>query len=103
MRGISTVYVINIIAQAIFTLLCEIGLAVLIGWLATTYWGAESWIYVPLIVVGVLIGFFSMINFILTAMKSLENLEKQQKADRKAKAKTDRENIIKNTHVGEDK
>lgn len=100
MRGISTVYVINIIVQAIFTLLCEIGLAVLIGWLATTYWGAQGWIYVPLIVAGVLIGFISMVKFILTAMKSLESLEKQHNADQRA-AKRRQNNEY--THTWEDK
>jgi TRAP-type C4-dicarboxylate transport system permease small subunit len=70
-------YVINIVAQAIFTLLWNIGLALLIGWFSVSKLGAPEWIYAPLLVVGVLWGFYSMIKFILTATAGYERLERQ--------------------------
>ena len=73
----SFVYVINIVFQSIFTLLFQIGAAVLIGWLLTEKAGAPDWVYVPLILLGVGIGLYSMIKFILTAMRGLEATEKQ--------------------------
>ena len=77
------VYVINIVAQSIFTLLWQIALCVLAGWFFTKKCGAPDWVYVPLILLGVGVGLFSMIKFILTAMKNLEIIEKQNENDDK--------------------
>ena len=74
------VYVINIVSQAIFTLLWNIGLALLIGWIAVSKLGAPEWTYVPLIIVGVLTGLFAMVKFILAAMRSLDRLEEEKRA-----------------------
>ena len=78
-------YVINIVAQAIFTLLWNIGLTLLIGWLSVSKLGAPEWIYVPLILIGVFTGLFSMVRFILAAMKSLDRLEEEGRAKLKSK------------------
>ena len=78
-EGYSTVYVINIVFQSIFTLLWQIGLAILVGWLSIDMLGAPDWIYVPLIIAGVITGFVSMIRFILAAMNSLDRIEKERK------------------------
>ena len=78
-------YVINIVFQAIFTLLWNIGLALLIGWGAVSWFSAPEWIYVPLILLGVLFGLVSMVKFILTAMKSLDRIER----DGRRKIKSD--------------
>ena len=78
-------YVINIVAQAIFTLLWNIGLALLISWFTVSKLGAPEWIYVPLILIGVFTGLFSMVRFILAAMKSLDRLEEEGRAKLKSK------------------
>ena len=74
----SAFYVINIVFQSIFTLVWQIGLSVLIGWLAVEKLGAPDWTYVPLILIGVGTGLVSMVRFILAAMKSLEHIEQQK-------------------------
>ena len=78
-------YVINIVAQAIFTLLWNIGLALLVSWLAVSKLGAPEWTYVPLILVGVFTGLFSMVRFILAAMNALDRMEKEGRAKLKSK------------------
>ena len=79
----NALYAINIVAQAIFTLAFPIALGVLGSWLLVTYAGWQGWIYAPLVLVGVLIGFYSMIRFVLTAMAGIERLEKQQDSELK--------------------
>ena len=75
------VYVLNIVFQSIFNLLFQVGLGVLAGWLLTTYANSPDWVYVPSILLGVGTGILSMMKFILSAMKSLEAIEKQDAAD----------------------
>ena len=83
----STFYVINIVFQSIFTLLWQIGTAVLVGWIFVEHIGAPDWIYVPLILVGVGSGLVSMVRFILAAMRSLERLEEQRRKKKKSEEK----------------
>ena len=73
-------YVLNIVFQAFFTLLTPAGLGFLCSYLLVKFAGAPSWIYAPLITVGVLLGFVSMVRFILTAMAGYERLEKERRA-----------------------
>ena len=70
----NALYVINIIAQAFFTLVFPAGVLGGLSWLAVKYLSAPGWIYVPAIVVGVLLGFYSMVRFVLAAMSGLERL-----------------------------
>ena len=73
-------YVINIVSQAIFTLLWNIGIALFIGWVAVSKLGAPGWTYVPLILIGVFTGLYAMVKFILAAMRSLDRLEEEKRA-----------------------
>lgn len=82
-RFIGIMYVMNIVFQAIFTLITPAALCWLIGWLLVSYASLDKWIYAPLITVGILAGFVSMIKFVLSAMSAYERLEKQQNADKK--------------------
>jgi F0F1-type ATP synthase assembly protein I len=75
--------VINIVFQSIFTLLWQIGAAIFVGWIFVRFANAPPWIYVPLIIVGVVSGFVSMVRFILAAMRSLDRIEEQRKAKNK--------------------
>ena len=86
-NGYSTFYVFNIIFQSIFTLLWQIGTAVLVGWIFVRFVNAPEWVYVPLILLGVATGLVSMVRFILTAMKSLERLEEQRRIKKKTEEK----------------
>ena len=74
---VSVMYVTNIIFQAFITLLIPAGLGWLCSWLLVTYASCPTWVYAPLIVLGVLVGFYSMIKFVLTAMSGYERLEKE--------------------------
>ena len=86
-KAISALHVVNIVSQSIFTLLWQIALGVGIGYVAVTYWSAPQWIYIPLILAGVLTGIISMVKFLLAAMNGLDRLEEQHRADAKRRAK----------------
>ena len=77
----SFVFVLNIVFQSIFTLLFQVGLGVLVGWLLTSFANAPEWVYVPSILLGVGTGLLSMVKFIMSAMRSLEAIEKQDEPD----------------------
>lgn len=79
----SAIYVINIVFQSIFTLFMYIGSSLLLAWLLVDKLGLPSWIYAVTTTVGILIGFFSMIKFILTAMNALDHIEKSNKTKRR--------------------
>ncbi len=91
-KAVSAFYVINIAFQAIFTLAWQIALGFGIGYLAVRFLSAPSWIYVPLILVGAVTGFVTMIRFLIAAMKSLERLEAQHEQDRKRTRVGERQN-----------
>ncbi len=83
----SALYAINIVFQAIFTLLWQIGLALFVGYALVEWASLSEWVYVPLILLGVISGFVSMIKFILTAMKSLDRIEEERRAKIKQREK----------------
>ena len=74
----NALYVLNIVAQAFFDLVFPVALMWLISYLLTSYAEVESWIFAPMLIVGVLVGLISMVKFILTAMTALERLEREQ-------------------------
>ena len=78
-RLVSSLYTINIVSQAIVTMLIPIGLGALISYLLTTYAGVKPWIWAVLIPLGAFSGIFSMIKFVLNAMSALNALEKQHR------------------------
>ena len=78
-------YTVNVVFQAIFTLLWQIALSVFLGFVLVKYVSFPEWVYIPLILLGVGFGFFSMIKFILAATRSLERIEEEQKQKRKEK------------------
>lgn len=85
-KFVSAMYVLNILFQSLFNLATPIFLMLGLSWLAVSKWGAPEWLYAILGVVGALVGFVSMIKFILGAMSSLEHLEKEHKeSDRQNK------------------
>ncbi len=83
-RFVGAMYVINIIAQAMFTLLIPAALMLAVAWLFVEKCGAPGWLYAVLVTLGIISGFISMIRFVIRASESLERLEKQRK-DTKSK------------------
>ena len=73
---VSATYIMNIVLQAAVTLVIPAAFFFFIAWLFVTNLSAPTWLYVIAIVLGVLSGFVSMIKFVLSAMKSLEALER---------------------------
>ena len=74
----NAMYALNIILQAFWSLLFPIGAGVLAGWLLTEKCDVGNYVFVILILLGVLIGLVSMIRFLLSALAGLERLEKEQ-------------------------
>jgi F0F1-type ATP synthase assembly protein I len=56
-----------------------------LGFVLVKYARLPEWVYIPLILLGVCFGFFSMIKFILAATRSLERIEEEEKEKRKEK------------------
>ena len=77
-RFVSAMYVMNIIAQAIFTLLIPAALMLAVAWLFVEKCGAPTWLYAVLIAVGIISGFVSMIRFVIRASEALERMENQR-------------------------
>ena len=77
-RFFNVAYTMNMLFQGIFSLLTPIGFALLISWLLVERAGAPSWLYAPLVILGVFSGFYSMVRFIIAAGNSLERLEREQ-------------------------
>ena len=76
-------YVLNIISQAIFTLLTPTGVFFALSWFLVRKLSFPTWTYAVLITLGVLIGFYTMIKFVISAAESLERLERQSNKKRR--------------------
>ena len=76
---------LNLLGQAIYTLALPIGLGALASFLLTEYAGAPGWIWAILLTLGTLMGLYSMVKYILSAMTGIERQKKQREADLAAK------------------
>ena len=83
----SFLYAINIVSQAIFSLLVPVGLMILAAWLMVDRVGAPKFVYAIAIALGFLIGLYSMVRFVITATANLERLENQEKKDKNSDEK----------------
>ena len=75
----SALYMMNIVFQALFDLVLPASLLFALSWLLVKRVGAPEWIYAISIPLGMLIGLYSMIRFIIAATSALNRLEKQNK------------------------
>lgn len=66
------VYAMNYLMQAAFCLLFPAGVCIGFGWLAVHRWGVGVWAMIVAIIAGVLIGFFSMISFLLKSAHAID-------------------------------
>ncbi len=71
-------YALNVLVSAIFTLLTPVGILFAVAWLLNTKAGVGSYIYAVLLTIGVLVGLFSMIRFLIKASETLERIEKER-------------------------
>jgi hypothetical protein len=79
---VSALYVLNIIFQAIFTLLTPPLLLFLINYLCVSRLSFPKWTYAISLTLGFILGIISMIKFALSASEALERLEKQRKNEK---------------------
>ena len=86
-RLFGVLYAMNIIMQSLFDLAAPAALLFFIAWLLVRNVGAPEWIYAIAIPVGVIIGLYSMVRFILSATSALTRLEEQNKRDKDQKNK----------------
>lgn len=82
-RFVGAMYVINIIAQAIVTLLIPAAILFAIAWLFVEKCGAPEWLYAVMITLGIMSGFVSMIRFVIRASEGLERMENQRNSKTK--------------------
>ena len=82
-KFVSAVYIINVVIQGFFSLACPMGLGFLAAWLLVTRAGCPTFLYPVLIVLGTLIGLYSMVKFITDTMAAVERLEKQREEKEK--------------------
>jgi hypothetical protein len=79
---LSALYVLNIIFQAIFTLLTPPLLLFLVNYLCVSSLSFPKWTYAISLTLGFILGIISMIKFALSASEALERLEKQRKNEK---------------------
>ena len=89
-HGFSAIYVLNIIFQAIFTMVWHIGILLLICFLTVRFLSAPEWLYAPAILIGVGSGFYSMVRFIITACRSLDRIEEERIQRSNSRGKSNR-------------
>lgn len=81
-KAFGFMYSLNIIAQAIFSLVTPTALLFGVGWLLVSRAGAPTWIYAILLPLGILTGLVSMVKGVISATSALERLEKQDENEK---------------------
>lgn len=74
---LTPIYTVNIVIQAIVSLASPIAVMFFGAYLLDRYTEVGGWIYVVGILLGVGMGLYSMVVFILRASRALEAIEKQ--------------------------
>lgn len=76
---VGALYVLNIIFQALFTLLTPPAFLFFINYLCVSNFSFPKWTYAISLSIGFILGIISMIKFAISASEALERLEKQRK------------------------
>lgn len=84
-KFIAAFKLLNVLFQAIYSLVLPIGIGALISFLLTKYASWPKWIWAVLMLLGTFSGLYSMIKFILSATANIDRMEKQSLADSEAK------------------
>ena len=82
-------FLMNVIFQSFFNLLLPVALAFGLGYLLVGKLSVPEWIYVPLMIVGVFAGLFSMVKFLIYTLKTFEKTEEEQNSTRDWRYKSD--------------
>lgn len=80
---VGALYVLNIISQAIFTLLTPPAILFFINYLCVRNLSFPTWSYAISLTLGFILGIISMIRFAIAASEGLERLEKQNRKNEK--------------------
>ena len=80
----NALHLMNIVFQSFYSLALPIGIGALASHLLTKHASVGGWIWAVLLTVGVFIGLYSMVKYLLSATANLQRLEKQREADRAA-------------------
>lgn len=92
-KWVHGLYILNLGIQGLFCLVSPIALLTALAWYLVERRGmAGSWLYAALIFAGVLIGFFSMIKFIVRASAQIQALEEAQRQKKKQPSGDARQN-----------
>ena len=83
----SAVFILNTLLQALITLLFPIGATLLFSYLAVTHLSFSPITYAIAVPLGAIFGIYSMIRFILSAMRAIEAIERGQKRGNKDEEK----------------
>ena len=75
-RFISAFQMLNILFQALYCLVLPMGIGALISFLLTKFLCAPKWIWAILLTLGVFSGLYSMVKYLLSATRALENLDR---------------------------
>ena len=76
---------LNLLFQAIYTLALPIGIGALASFLLVKYASAPGWIWAVLLTLGVFIGLYSMVRFIIAYADGMDRQEKQREKELAAK------------------
>ncbi len=79
-KFISAFKTLNLLFQALYTLLFPVGIATLASFLLTKYASCPKWIWAVLITLGMFSGLYSMIKYLLSTIKSYERAEQASEA-----------------------
>ena len=77
-KFINAFHLLNILFQALYTLVLPVGIGALASYLLTEYASCPSWIWAVLLTLGVPMGLYSMVKYLLSATKGLERIEREQ-------------------------
>ena len=76
---ISALELLNILFQSFYTLALPIGIGALISFLLTKFLSAPSYVWAIFLILGVFVGLYSMIKYILTATAGIDRRDRQTK------------------------
>ena len=74
----STLQILNLLFQALYSLAFPIGVGALLSYLLTKFASAPGWIWAVFILIGTFMGLYSMVKFLISALSGLERLEKER-------------------------
>ena len=91
-KTVNALYLMNIISQALFTLVTPPALAALLAYLLVKFASAPPYLFAILIPIAFIVGMFGMIKFIIHAGDGFERLQKEREEKNREKNQNNGEN-----------